>query len=463
MAVRFESKQVDALRQALSYPLVEALLHRRSRRFSLGARMPGGGLAYKSPHAPVPLTEAEEAMLAFAAAGVNGLCLGDVPYQPGDWNEAGGGNVMAAFTGRTGASADAVHGTALFVINDEGTHLLKRPQDFSLEDINGLARLALDKRFEEVYRRMRVRVRDGRAAVPKEVPHVFPFNKWSTNLPGSTYFLPVSDLTGMYINVAISAFDEQMASFVLDERNTFRPAGLKKFGKSKGGRLHDNPDDGRVVTILGLEAVIIEFLLAEQAFMLHNLSLMEQAMGLGGWTHFATASEVSWFEQLGFKLGSQTVSRMLRAGFFKRLILRLLRQDKPIPHPLGLSLEGHDLIKPWCPPYYKNMEEAVHAFLKFKRDNVVRAELSATFPGTWKSPKDVQGQIPGFTDECVDATVAYCTYVYETYGRFPAYFGPLRTTLAHQAHHLELDFYDQFYREGAYTSTQAEHMARWHE
>ncbi len=464
MAVQFETKQADALRQALSYPLVEALIHRRSRRFSLGARMPGGGLAYESPHAPVPLTEAEEAMLAFAAAGVNGLCLGDVPYQPGDWNEAGGGNVMAAITGRTGASADAVHGTALFVINDEGTHLLKRPQDFTLDDIDGLAQLALDRRFEEVYRRMRVRVSDKRTAVPKEVPYVFPFNKWSTNLPGTTYFLPVSDLSGMYINVALSAFDEQMTAFVLDERNTFGPAGIKKFGKSKGGRLHDNPDDGRVVSILGLEAVIIEFLLAEQAFMLHNLSLMEQAMGLGGWTHFATALETSWFEALGFKLGSQTVSQMLHAGFFRKFILRLLKQDKPLPHPLGLSLAGHDLIKPWCPPYYRNMEEAVHAFLKFKRDNVVQVELTnAAFNGVWKDPKDVQSQIPNFSDECVDATVAYCTYIYETYGRFPAYFGPLRTTLAHQAHHLELDFYDRFYREGTYTSTQAEHMARWHD
>src|SRR3712207_2667071 len=121
MAVRFESKQVDALRQALSYPLVEALLHRRSRRFSLGARIPGGGLPYESPHAPVPLTEAEEAMLAFAAAGVNGLCLGDVPYQPGDWNEAGGGNVMAAITVRTAPTADAGRGTALFCIQQIGT------------------------------------------------------------------------------------------------------------------------------------------------------------------------------------------------------------------------------------------------------------------------------------------------------------------------------------------------------
>jgi hypothetical protein len=462
MATEVESKQAEALRKVLSYPLVESLLHRRSRRFSVGATMPGGGLAYKSPHQPFPLTTTEEALLAFAAAGVNGLCLGDVPYQPGDWPEAGGGNVMAALTGRTGASADAVHGTALFVINDEGTHLLKRPQDFSLGEIDELSRLAADKGFEEVYRRMRVRVRDGRTAVKKEVPFVFPFNKWSTNLPGSTYFLPVADLTGMYINVVLSAFDEQMTAFVLDERNSFRPAGIKKFGRSKGGRLHDAPEDGRVVSILGLEAVIVEFLLAEQAFMVHNLSLMEQAMGLGGWTHFATASEVSWFEALGFKLGSQRVSQILHAGFLTRLILKLLHRNNAIPHPLGLAVDGHDLIKPFCPPYYKTMEEAVRAYLTFKRENVVRAQLVSSYTGSWKDPKEVQEKIPNFSDECIAAAIAYCTYIYETYGRFPAYFGPLRTTLAHQAHHLELDFYDKFYQPGAYTHTQASHMEQWH-
>jgi hypothetical protein len=462
MATEVESKQAEALRQALSYPLIESLLHRRSRRFSLGATMPGGGLAYKSPHKPIPLSTTEEALLAFAAAGVNGLCLGDVPYQPGDWQEAGGGNVMAALTGRTGASADAVHGTALFVINDEGTHLIKRPQDFSLDEIAALSRLAVDKRFEEVYRTMRVRVRDGRASVKKEVPFVFPFNKWSTNLPGSTYFLPVADLTGMYINVVLSAFDEQMASFVLDERNTFRPAGIKKYGRSKGGKLHDAPEDGRVVSVLGLEAVIIEFLLAEQAFMVHNLSLTEQAMGLGGWTHFATASEVSWFEALGFKLGSQRVSQILHAGLFTRLILKLLRRDNAIPHPLGLELEEHHLIKPFCPPYYETMEDAVLAFLSFKRDNVTRAQVVASYEGSWKSPQQIQESIPKFSDECIAATIDYCTYIHKTYGRFPAYFGPLRTTLAHQAHHLELDFYDKFYQPGAYTTTQATHMERWH-
>jgi len=31
-----------------------------------------------------------------------------------------------------------------------------------------------------------------------------------------------------------------------------------------------------------------------------------------------------------------------------------------------------------------------------------------------------------------------------------------------QAHHLDLDFYDRFFRPGAYLRTHAEHMQRWH-
>jgi hypothetical protein len=31
-----------------------------------------------------------------------------------------------------------------------------------------------------------------------------------------------------------------------------------------------------------------------------------------------------------------------------------------------------------------------------------------------------------------------------------------------QAHHLELDFYDKFYKPGAYLKTHATHMEQWH-
>jgi hypothetical protein len=110
------------------------------------------------------------------------------------------------------------------------------------------------------------------------------------------------------------------------------------------------------------------------------------------------------------------------------------------------------------------MGEAVLAYLQFKRDNAFHAQLNVKPPyrGSWSNPAAVQDKIPGFSDACVAATIDYCTYLYERYGRFPANFGPLRTTLAHQAHHLDLAFYDKFYHEGAYTDTQAEHMRQWH-
>jgi hypothetical protein len=31
-----------------------------------------------------------------------------------------------------------------------------------------------------------------------------------------------------------------------------------------------------------------------------------------------------------------------------------------------------------------------------------------------------------------------------------------------QAHHLDLDFYDRFFKPGVYLRTHAEHMQRWH-
>jgi hypothetical protein len=54
----------------------------------------------------------------------------------------------------------------------------------------------------------------------------------------------------------------------------------------------------------------------------------------------------------------------------------------------------------------------------------------------------------------IAATIAYCEYVYNRYGRFPANSGPFRTVLVHQAHRLDEDFYERFYRPEALPTTQ---------
>src|SRR5205085_3152162 len=118
----------DAL---LRYSLVDALVNRRSRRFGKGMQLNGGPLAYQSAQAPEPLSLDEESALAFAACGTTGYALAELPFESGAVPEAGGGNIMAQFTGRTVASPDALHVYTLFVINDDGVWLLKRLQNFA--------------------------------------------------------------------------------------------------------------------------------------------------------------------------------------------------------------------------------------------------------------------------------------------------------------------------------------------
>jgi hypothetical protein len=129
------------------YPLLEALIERRSRRFGDGMSLNGGPLAYDSARVPRPLSFEEEAALAFAACGITGSVLADLPYESGEAHEAGGGNIMINFVGRTVASGDAVHAVTLCVINEEGAWMLKRPQDHPRTEVADLARAAREYRL----------------------------------------------------------------------------------------------------------------------------------------------------------------------------------------------------------------------------------------------------------------------------------------------------------------------------
>src|SRR5262249_11477718 len=65
--------------KAWNFPLFEAIVGRRSRRFGFGMELGHGPFSYKSDKAPVPLDEAETAILIAAATGVTGalLCYGE--------------------------------------------------------------------------------------------------------------------------------------------------------------------------------------------------------------------------------------------------------------------------------------------------------------------------------------------------------------------------------------------------
>src|SRR6266700_1457536 len=321
------------------YPLLTALLQRRSRRFGLGMKIPAGPLAFQSRHPSVPLSEDEEAALVFAACGVTGHALADLAYAPGE-----GGNIMGGLVARTIASGDGLQTVALIVTNDEATWLIRRPREMPASSIPELIELARRGAFTELYRRCRVKIKDGRAATPNEPLFNINANRWSAHAPGTSYFLPINDLTVMYVNGLLEILNETTGAFLLDERNNFRPAGLAKFARSRGGHLDDDPHQGRVATVRQIEQFVTEFVTVEQGMMLQNLGLMAEALGLGGFPNFAN-HEFAWFQALGFRMEQMPVNRYVGAGWLPSFFMKLLKRNPSIPYPIGLERNSEVLLK----------------------------------------------------------------------------------------------------------------------
>ncbi len=248
----------------------------------------------------------------------------------------------------------------------------------------------------------------------------------------------------MYINGLLEIFNETTRVFLLDERNDFLPAGVGGFGARRGGHLDDDPRNGRVATVRQIEQFVTEFVTVEQGMMLQNLGLMAQALGLGGFPNFAN-HEFGWLQALGFRMERMAASRYVGAGRLASCAMKLLRRNPEIPYPVGLERAGEVLLKPFCPPWYKSMTEAVHAVvdLKFGPHGLFRGEGGGS---AWKNQDEITRQVPSISAAAIDATIACCEYLWRRYGRFPVYMPPYRTVLGFQACHLDAEFYEKFYR-----------------
>jgi hypothetical protein len=290
-----------------------------------------------------------------------------------------------------------------------------------------------------------VPIKYGRPTIPREPLFNINANNWSAHAPGTSYFLPVNDLTFMYLNGLLEIFNEHTRVFVLDERNNFQPAGLAKFARERGGHLESDPAKGRVITVRQLEQFVTEFVTVEQGMMLQNLGLMAAALGLGGFPNFAN-HEFAWFEALDFRMEKMPVNRYVGAGWLPSLAMKCLKRNPLIPYPVGLERNREVLLKAFCPPYYASMSDAVRAVVKLKN------EAHRTFHAARGNRTKTGGPETKLVSEAaLNATISYCEYLWKRYGRFPVHMPPFKTVLGFQAAHLDVEFYDKFYKPDALT------------
>ena len=289
------------------------------------------------------------------------------------------------------------------------------------------------KKITSAYREGLTKVMDERAEfVPKVLLRAM---HWNINKPGTTIFIPVVDQTMEYINFLLGLFDYEGYGYQLFDEQQAKWAGLGKW-------IDDDKLKGPKVDLKSFEQTIFTLNLAPAYMMLENIHLVAEAMGLGsvafgGYTGTVMLGVTPQSKGLGFRAITDKDGKTNAVG-----------------------LDG--VFESFCPPYYRDMDEAVDAFveMKFGKGGLFSADYSGKV--AFKDWPRIQPKFHHPSKTSIDQVKSVCRHVYETYGRFPAGYDTKVIPIWLQVHHLELDFYQAHFPPEMVTEAHRQHMALWH-
>jgi hypothetical protein len=344
--------------------------------------------------------------------------------------------------GRTFPSTSRGRRTALFFTNDRGVYLID-PGAGSAEEMRAAEGPDGRAAALDLYNRHRLTLQPRRLDIPRRVPPLCGHNLWASNRPGSTLFMPVCDVTFSLIGLIAQFVDPELERFapasgrgtnIVDDRFGFRPAGTEAWIES--GFLSQDS----ALALTHLERQACYFVFSEPAAICQNMFLATEAIGLGGWMHCGILSQ-EIFEALGFTIVEP-------------------QEGPALPNPVGLDR----VFQAYCPPYFESMDAAVDAVLRpLLRERSTPDAAADSSPVPYRiSGDDHRNAAVAVSEEGIACTKAVCNYIQRTYGRFPATVDAMHLMWVMRAHHLDTDYYDRFFRRGAYGSTHAAHIATWH-
>jgi hypothetical protein len=419
----------QGLQEMFSFPLIEALLGRRSRRFFMGAEIPDGVFAYKSAHKELPLTDLEKLLVVSACAGNTSwhhMIYRAANYAPHLSNYAGSAG------GRVFPSAAGFHTSQTFFTDDEGVYVLEMRDAPAFDDRSDDGSLNLEAFVGNVQKQVR-KLKDGRIIFPSEVPYTEAHNTWVFNKPSTLVVMPVGDLSQhMLLNLCYML---QNGLVLYDDINKRSIPGIERF--------KNIVDVANVWPVTFVEQWSLSELTVEIAASCYAGTLMLQAMGLGGWMF----NGVDPFAMLGASGDSKAPGLGFRYDTDERW---------PYPNPTGLD----GVMEGYCPPHFTDMRAAVEAVCdrKFGPGGPFHPDT----PGPWKESPKVRSAAQVHDERFQECIALQAQYLYDTFGKFPGTIPSMFLIMYLQAHHLDLDFYDEFYKPGAYLKTHADHMGQWH-
>lgn len=464
------------LRELFTYPLMSAIFDRRTRRVARGVSIQSGPISYASQNKPAPLSPVEEAVLIVCTGLTGATTMHDVPARNDDGSERFSAPLINIIA-RSASSIDNAHAVSFFLINDEGTFLIKHLRNREgLESLKGLP-----PRWEDwsesdwigTAAKMKHRLYKERLDFPRRWPYYFIWNRQISNRPGTTILLPIVDLTRQFINVVISLLSEEdgQRPLFVDDWQRFRPRTLLDWGAWLASQLGIVPNipyqiiggarrarggwlNSEFPVSLGYAGELRTDY--ETFFQLQNLMLIAQGMGLGAWIHAAVDAPYL-FERDPAKGKFGIEFRMQKPKTWRRW--------PPLPAPLDNPIGIDGVLESLTPPYVKSMDAAVDQVIEEKYGPTGTYGDNSIFDLAYRKAEYGDAFLKMANRRPKPEAVAYakeiCNYIYDTYGRFPAH-----TNAFHlpgvwlQFSHLELEFYEKYFDPSLYRR-QAQHQEMW--
>jgi hypothetical protein len=411
--------------EAATFPLIEAIHGRRSRRFAKGASIPEGPLAFTSRHAPEALDPVEQMLLIATIAGNTGWA-NLFAHHPGYAGQLP--NYTTAAGGRSFPSSAGFNTSEFFFTDDTGVYFLPT-RDMTPAPAAGGTDLHA---WVQAHRARVVKLADGRLNIPAAMPHMEGHNTWVANVPGSTLVWPIADVAQHVL--LLSLYLVQNGTGLFDDVNGRPIPGLERYAH----RL----DLDVAWPISLVDQIALTDVSVEMGTACYAGALMLQALGLGGWMY----TGINPFTVLGAS-GDPAVPGL---GFRFEMLDRY-----PLPHVTGLPgvFEAH------VPPHHADMRAAVEAIVARKYG--AGGPFDPATAGPYKENAMVRAAAAGIDAEAIEIVTLMADYVLGAFGRYPATVPPVFIKTYLQAHRLDTEFYDTHFAPGAYLRTHAEHDRNW--
>jgi len=341
-------------------------------------------------------------------------------------------NYAGAAGGRMFPSNAGFHTSEIFFTDDEGIYFFETRDAPALTDPADDPKQDIEALIEAHSKRVR-KLADHRLYIPPMEPHMAGHNTWVANRPGSLLVIPVADVAQHQIGNLCYYLQNGYALY--DDLNKTTIPGLDRYR-----HLYDE------TAMLPLSIVERDSLIessTELVLSCYAGTLMLQAMGLGGWMF----NGIDPLSVLGASGDPQVSGLGFRYDVDERWVL---------PNPTGLK----GVFEGFCPPHYPDMQAAVKAFAqrKFGPGGPFHSET----PGAWKDSASVRGSALIHSDEFKECIALQAQYTFDRFGKFPGTVPSVLAFIYLQAHHLDLEFYDHYFKPGSYLSTHADHFTDWH-